>query len=252
MPHQANLFDELWLVPLREMTGRFEVCKNFSQLQTCCFRYALKIGVSAITYHHLPHIGSVDSSSYNVISLGFPADLTEKYINDHLNEADPSLRAILSNTQARWWKDVEYVDKLKPMEQAYLNSINIDEIGTGLTLPVFGPMGRNGFIALGFGKEKPSFDKTYLSIIQMICQLAHQRYCDLLLLDLPSHLRLSERESEILSWVVKGKSNSLIADILGIKETTVITYLQRSYDKLGVNNRLTAALRALASGELNL
>lgn len=252
MAQKVDLFDNLWTVPLRKTVEDFETCESFSQLQRCCFRYALKLGISAITYHHLPHIGSVDSSSYNVLSFGFPNGLMEKYGTEHLNEVDPSLRAILSGTKPRWWLEVEYIDKLKPAEKAYLKSIDIDQMGHGLVLPVFGPMGRNGFIALGFGQEKPNLGQSHVSIIQMLCQIAHQRYCDLLLVELPSHLRLSERESEILTWVVKGKSNGLIADILGIKETTVITYLQRSYDKLGVNNRLTAALRAMASGELAL
>ena len=252
MAQKTHLFDELWTVPLRNTVEDFETCQSFSQLKNCSIRYALKLGISAMTYHHLPHIGSADSSSYNVLSVGFPNGLMEKYEAEHLNEVDPSLRAILTGSKARWWREVEYVEKLKPAEKAYLKSIDVDEMGHGLILPVFGPMGRNGFVALGFGQEKPNLDQSSLSIVQMLCQLAHQRYCDLLLIDLPSHLRLSERESEILTWVVKGKSNSLIADILGIKETTVITYLQRSYDKLGVNNRLTAALRAMASGELSL
>ena len=250
MPTKTDLIDEIRTGSFRMLVDQFESCQSFSQLQNCCFRQAIKIGISAVNYHHLPNIGAADGSSFNVISVGFPDELTERYKTEHLNEADPSLRAMLTGTRAKWWLDVEYANKLKPTEKAYFDSIDVDEIGHGLTLPVFGPLGRNGFVALGFGTEKPELDNSSLVIIQMICQIAHQRYCDLLLADLPSNLRLSERESEILTWIVKGKSNGLIADILGIKETTVITYLQRSYDKLGVSNRLTAALRAMATGEI--
>ena len=61
------------------------------------------------------------------------------------------------------------------------------------------------------------------------------------------HLRqlgLSSRETEVLGWVVNGKSNPEIAEILGIGIRTVKTHLERIYDKLGVDHRYAAMLRA--------
>ena len=50
------------------------------------------------------------------------------------------------------------------------------------------------------------------------------------------------------NWVAKGKSNSVIADIIGISPNTVDTYLRRIFEKLEVSDRVTAALRGLAIG----
>ena len=58
-------------------------------------------------------------------------------------------------------------------------------------------------------------------------------------------LGLSEREAEILYWVAAGKSSPVISTILGIRHDTVRAHLKRIYAKLGVENRLSAALRAL-------
>jgi len=55
-------------------------------------------------------------------------------------------------------------------------------------------------------------------------------------------LKLSPREAEIVACVREGLSNKQIARKLGIAPTTVKTHLERIFDKLGVRNRLQAAL----------
>jgi len=64
-------------------------------------------------------------------------------------------------------------------------------------------------------------------------------------------LGLTPRESELLSWVVQGKTNPEIAIILGIKLTTVKKHLESIFAKLGVENRtaaVTLALEKIGSG----
>lgn len=51
---------------------------------------------------------------------------------------------------------------------------------------------------------------------------------------------LSKRESEILHWVARGKTNSEIAMILDISAFTVKNHMQRVFQKLDVTNRAQA------------
>lgn len=53
-------------------------------------------------------------------------------------------------------------------------------------------------------------------------------------------LGLTPRESEILSWVVQGKTNPEIGTILAISPRTVQKHLERVYSRLGVENRHAA------------
>jgi len=53
--------------------------------------------------------------------------------------------------------------------------------------------------------------------------------------------RLTAREAEVLYWVVKGKINRDIADILGASPATVKKHLERILAKLGVETRTAAA-----------
>jgi DNA-binding CsgD family transcriptional regulator len=56
---------------------------------------------------------------------------------------------------------------------------------------------------------------------------------------------LTAREAEVLRWVAAGKSDAQIGAILGISPRTAQKHLQRLYEKLGVENRTAAAMRAL-------
>ncbi|MEC5216610.1 DNA-binding response OmpR family regulator/DNA-binding CsgD family transcriptional regulator [Actimicrobium sp. GrIS 1.19] len=70
--------------------------------------------------------------------------------------------------------------------------------------------------------------------------------------DTPSRLAeaaLTPRETEVLSWLAKGKTNRDIGDILGMSHRTVNKHLEHVFEKLGVETRAAAA--ALASGHLS-
>jgi DNA-binding CsgD family transcriptional regulator len=58
-------------------------------------------------------------------------------------------------------------------------------------------------------------------------------------------LGLTPRAAEALLWLAQGKTNSDIAAILGITESTVKKHVQEMFDKLGVETRGAAAVRAL-------
>jgi len=54
----------------------------------------------------------------------------------------------------------------------------------------------------------------------------------------------TRREAEVLGWVGEGKTNVEIAAILGIRRRMVSKHLERVFDKLGVETRTAAAIRA--------
>jgi DNA-binding response OmpR family regulator/DNA-binding CsgD family transcriptional regulator len=58
-------------------------------------------------------------------------------------------------------------------------------------------------------------------------------------------LQLTQRESEVLMWIARGKSNRDIAEILSLSPRTVNKHLEQVYAKLGVENRTAAAALAV-------
>jgi DNA-binding NarL/FixJ family response regulator len=62
---------------------------------------------------------------------------------------------------------------------------------------------------------------------------------------LAEKLGLTDREAETLIWVAQGKSNADIATILGNSEKTVKKTMGHIFEKLGLESRTAAALRAV-------
>jgi DNA-binding NarL/FixJ family response regulator len=60
--------------------------------------------------------------------------------------------------------------------------------------------------------------------------------------------RLSEREAAVLRLVVEGKSNRQIADELVLSEKTIANHLTSIFNKIGVDNRASAAAFAIRHG----
>jgi DNA-binding response OmpR family regulator len=58
-------------------------------------------------------------------------------------------------------------------------------------------------------------------------------------------LGLTVREAEVLLWISRGKSNREIGEILNISPRTVNKHLEQIFVKLGVENRASAAARAV-------
>ncbi|KEO90489.1 hypothetical protein EH31_10400 [Erythrobacter longus] len=224
-------------------------CERVARLNVVCLRFASLLGAKALAYHHLPAIGSSDPIGLNVICVGFPAELVSHFEDNRMIRIEPTIHEVLSGGQAKWWDDTPRPTKLSKAERDYLE-FAASKVGVGIHVPAYGPNGREGYISIGFGKYRPDFDNKAMITIQLCCQVAHQRYCQLLYKPLPQNVRLSPREREILSWVAEGKSNGVIAEILHITESSVITYLERAFRKLDVGNRVTATLRASTLGEL--
>ena len=58
-------------------------------------------------------------------------------------------------------------------------------------------------------------------------------------------LGLTPREAEVLLWAAQGKSNSDISIILGAAEGTIKKHLEHIFEKIGVESRNAATVRAI-------
>lgn len=61
---------------------------------------------------------------------------------------------------------------------------------------------------------------------------------------LTQELHLTDREGEVLFWLSQGKTNRDIAEILTLSARTVNKHLEQIFQKLGVDNRTSAAVLA--------
>ncbi|MFC3303563.1 helix-turn-helix transcriptional regulator [Parvularcula lutaonensis] len=209
-------------------------------------------GITRMSYHHMPPPGAFDHSPYvSVITEGFPEEWVERYKDKQYYLTDPIPRRALSAGRPFWWSDAGRHFDLSEKEKAYLDELERADLGDGLAVPVFGPHGRDGYVGLGCGQDQRTLSTGQIIELQYICQAAHLRYCELLAKHLPKAAALSEREQEILNWIARGKSNAVIAEILGLSANTVDTYVRRIFKKFDVGDRVSAVLRGYALGLLS-
>lgn len=204
-------------------------------------------GIEMVSYHHHVPPGSAERG-VTVVANGFPDDWVCHYIRQKLYLIDPIPELAARTAEPFFWSDVGRLTDLIAPQTGYLKELTDAVPGDGLAVQVFGPSLRNGYVGLGFGGARPDLDAGDVRALQCACQAAHLRYCQLVPPGTPGAAPLSAREREVLEWVARGKSNSVIGDILGVSRFTVDAYLRRIYSKLDVGDRTTAVIRGVGSG----
>lgn len=219
------------------------------ELATSYFRAR---SVQRFCYHHCAPPGAPDAHQRRMAIEGFPKEWMERYVADRLYEVDPIIVCAHRMTEPFRWSDVDRLRRVTDREREYLDRVAQADLGDGLALQVFGPNGRNGYCGLGYGTAVPPLEPMEVREYQWVCQLSHLRYCAIIEPRLAKTPPLTDRETEVLGWVARGKSNSVIADILGVSPHTVDAYLRRIYLKLGVVDRINAAIRGMGVGLVHI
>lgn len=200
------------------------------------------------SYHVLTeHFASLPMER-GFIHAEFPQAWVDRYRAMNYFEIDPIIPLSRTCREPFRWYEVGKLTKLTAAQQDYLADLRAHGLKDGLAIPIFGPRGNSAYFGAGSTKATLTLDEADGVEIQYACNQVHNRYLELVGGDDGAKLSLSPREREVLTWVVKGKSNSVIAELLGVSEHTVDTLVRRSFTKLGVSDRISAALKAVGLG----
>lgn len=207
-------------------------------------------GIEMVSYH-LDNSRDLPGGRMGFVEHGFPEEWVCEYIDSNLQVVDPMPGLSAKMSRPFLWSEVEDLADLTEQEADFLRRRKAFDVGEGLALPVYGPKGRNAYFGLGFGKSVAELRPDATFELQCAAQIAHLRFCELI--EKPGRMvDLSPREMEVLRWMARGKSNGVIAEILGISRHTVDTMGRRLFEKLDVNDRTTAAIKGLGSGLLQI
>ncbi|MBO9576252.1 MAG: LuxR family transcriptional regulator [Sphingobium sp.] len=203
-------------------------------------------GFEAIAYYLLHH----DSHLPSTIPLqkGFDPELLATYAAHDFQRLDVVPRAVIAGGAPASWMEIWGTLRLTPAEQEFYEALRASDMQDGYSLPCYGPNGRQALISIGMMREGTDRSETTLSLLNYVAQAAHLRICNRFFRQTADDRQLSAREKEILDWVARGKSNSVIGDILNISAATVDTYMRRIYEKLDVSDRTSAAVKGVGLG----
>lgn len=184
--------------------------------------------------------------------VGMPEGLITNYLEEGLFNHDPIRLYAATASRPFRWLDVPRLRTLSAEQENFLNYLLSYCPSGGWAIPVFGPNGRNGYVAIATPDKLPDIPRDLLIEFQVVSQFAHQRFCELATHQIGRVATLSRREKEVLHWVARGKSNGVIADIIGVSSNTVDTHLRRIYLKLQVSDRVSATLAGIGNGHISL
>lgn len=203
--------------------------------------------IKMVSYHS-DDAQTPGSDRLGIVTQGFPETWVRQYLEREMFKVDPIPKVSAMTSHAFKWSEVSRLTRLSDEGRNYITLLTEAAIGDGLALHVFGPRMRNAYVGLGFGLTDPQLTSEEIFELQCGAQIAHIRYCELTEDRQRPLDSLSPREMEILQWIARGKSNSVIGDILGISRHSVDTMTRRIFEKLKVHDRTTAAIRGLGSG----
>ncbi|MEM6587551.1 MAG: LuxR family transcriptional regulator [Pseudomonadota bacterium] len=212
-------------------------------LWTLLLDYFHDNGIAMVSYHAVKR----DGTPFAIAADGFPEEWLCQYIEKDLVTIDPIPELAAKMSTPFFWHDIEALVDITPERRKYLDAMKDAHLGDGLAFFVFGPAMQNAYVGLGFGVDRIELEQAEIIKLQCIAQAGHLRVCALTEKH-PSFQALTGREREILEWVAQGKSNSVIADIVGISSHTVDAHMRNIYRKLRVNDRTSAAVRGIGSG----
>ncbi|MEJ6391358.1 helix-turn-helix transcriptional regulator [Gymnodinialimonas ulvae] len=202
-------------------------------------------GIQSVSYHTT----GPDNKTADIVADGFPDKWICSYIKKRLVQIDPMPTLAAQLARPFFWHEVYDLTDNAESTHRYMELLNAANLGDGLALYVFGPGLQNAYVGLGFGDNEITLTPEDVLEIQCVVQAAHLRFLDLSSDGRPAN-PLTPREHEVLDWVARGKSNGVIAEILGTSPHTVDTHIRAIYRKLNVTDRTSAALKAVSSGLL--
>lgn len=182
----------------------------------------------------------------NVASNGL-SDEWERQYRNRLRLVDPLPTIALRITGAFVWPDEIGEYKIDAKGLRYMELAAEYGLGRGLGMATYGPQGRVGFIGAPLPDDAPLPSDLPRARFNMIGQLSFQVYCKIVRPE-EEMQPLSNRELEVLQLIGAGKSNSVIAELLGISSSSVDMYVRRIFAKLSVADRTSASVKAFSLG----
>ncbi len=234
-------------LPIDDILTEIAETRSQARLWATLVRLGQRLGFAAIGY--LLFDKGRTGQAIAMVQHGYEPRVVELYAEMGNGIHDPTLRIAFATGRA--WRFSEVLSRftLTSGEQRHRETvIQFPDAKDGIGFPLFGPNGRDAYAVLGRPHDEEILDRIDRTALHMAAQAAHLHALRLDPASGVEGILLSEREIEILGWVAQGKSNGVIADILGISTATVDTYLRRIFEKLQVTDRTAAAVKGVSTG----
>jgi DNA-binding CsgD family transcriptional regulator len=195
----------------------------------------------------------IDAPAQLGLIHNYPRDWMEYYFEHGFDRIDPVLIHAANKVGMFEWKEIPRYLELRKKQRLCLNLGEEAGLNNGLGILMRGPCNQTAGIALATAEKKDAFDGN----LDLISAYSHHFYAAFKRLNerpAPAgpNLFLTEKERDVLSMVLQGRSDAAIADRLHMSVHTVDSHMRKIFRKLEVNNRTMAVVKALTLGLVHL
>jgi DNA-binding CsgD family transcriptional regulator len=219
------------------------------------FGKALKrLGYDRYCYSLITAHPSLGLDAGHGLAENYPDDWMSHYKANRYEKIDPIPRSCYTTSRPFTWESVVQTRKLKPEEKKVMNEARDARLLDGLAIPICGHNGELAGVGMASSAGGVRMDANLLSKIRALSYQFHLTYTELMRKKdrgAPSdfgQVRLTEREKEILLWAAEGKSDAVIAEIIGISHATIRFHMNNIFRKLQANERTFATVKAIRLG----
>jgi LuxR family quorum sensing-dependent transcriptional regulator len=205
---------------------------------------ASEFGFSTVALGELPRPSSDEIPEFFVST--WPRSWFDAYVGESLVASDPTLDiARFGNMPVSWSEARQHFGPKNPKGRVFEIC---GEFGwpEGLVIPVHGPGGYSGVVSLA--GDTAELAPAARAMLHLMALYLHERLRELVVpkavLSAEELPHLTEKEVACVEWLIAGKSDWEIGEIINVAESTVHYRIERAKKKLGVKTR--AQLTALA------
>ncbi|MCG9512535.1 LuxR family transcriptional regulator AbaR [Acinetobacter pittii] len=225
------------------------IVQNEYQLFEIVKSTALKLGFDYCAYGMQSPLSIAEPKT--IMLNNYPQEWQKRYVEQQYIKVDPTVQHCMVSLQPLIWSNqsAKTQEQKEFWEEASSYGLNV---GWAQSSRDF--IGTRGMLTLARSSEQLSEkeQKAQYTNMYWLTQTVHSSIAKIVndTEFAQFNLYLTHREKEVLRWTAEGKTSAEIAQIIGVTERTVNFHLCNAMQKLNVNNKISAAIRALMLGIL--
>ncbi len=209
-------------------------------------------GYDQFCYSLLTDHPSLGLDAGHGIAENYPGGWMAHYKANHYEKKDPVPRHAFINSKPFTWDSLCRTCELKPEQKKVMFEAKEARLLDGIAIPIYGHSGELAGVAMASSAGGVHPEKNLLTKTRALAFQFHLVYTELEKKDRPvediGNVHLTGREKEILLWAAAGKSDSVIADIIGVSHATIRFHMKNIFKKLNANERTLATVKAIRHG----
>ncbi|MCB1592690.1 MAG: LuxR family transcriptional regulator [Alphaproteobacteria bacterium] len=207
-------------------------------------------GYDRFCYSLISDHDSLNLKAGHGILRNYPESWMKHYVSNRYVGNDPVPLHCFRTIRPFTWSYVTQNLKISKFQKRIMDEANESKLLDGMAVPIHGINGELSGVGMASSAGGVELNEIVINKIRAFCFQFHMAYTALLTAEenADGGIFLTDREREVLLWAAEGKSDAVIADILGISYSTVRFHINNAYNKLSSNERIYAVTKAIRLG----